>query len=151
MVIWTASVHSPEALLNTIWYLNTKLLGFRGNDESRQLRWGNFKLESDEHSEYVMWNERSTKTRQGCGSASHLRPFSPKMYSTPENPERCPVSVFKVYGSRRPHEMLDPEADFHLAINYTRRADDFIWFKRSPLVSGGGNRSTRRKPPTYGK
>ena len=64
--ICPVGVHSPEALLNTIWYLNTKLLGFRVNDESRQLRWGNFKLESDEHSEYVMWNERSTKTRQGC-------------------------------------------------------------------------------------
>jgi hypothetical protein len=31
---------NPWALQNAMWFLNTKVLGFRGSDENRQLMWG---------------------------------------------------------------------------------------------------------------
>lgn len=95
----------PGQLLNTVWYLNTKYLGFRGNDESRQLKWGDMSVMDDpEHGEYILWNERSTKTRQGSGT--HLRSFQPKMFKNTDCPERCPVMIYKLYGSHRPLESL---------------------------------------------
>ena len=83
----TGSLYCTTCTL-VLWYLNT-----RGNDGSRQLRLGDFKLEGDEQGEYV---------RPRCGTS-----FQPKHvmcsglpviseppvqsqdvgYSTPENPE----------------------------------------------------------------
>ena len=35
---------NPQSLINTVWYFNAKLFGFRGVHESRQLMWGNLTL-----------------------------------------------------------------------------------------------------------
>ncbi|XP_069133285.1 uncharacterized protein [Argopecten irradians] len=57
---------NPHALLNTVWFNNTKLLGFRGCDENRQLKWGDIELKHDETgSEYLEFNERTTKNKRG--------------------------------------------------------------------------------------
>ena len=40
-------MQSAQSLLNTVWYFNTELLGFRGADENRQLRWGTYVLPKD--------------------------------------------------------------------------------------------------------
>ena len=37
---------TPQSLINTAWYFNAKLFGFRGVHESRQLMWGGFNSES---------------------------------------------------------------------------------------------------------
>lgn len=55
------------------------------------------------------------------------------MFTNVENPDRCPVSVYKEYASRRPVECLSPESDYYLAINYNKRPTDFVWYKRAPL------------------
>ena len=37
-------LHSAHALLNTVWYFNTELYGFRGSDENCQLKWVMWRL-----------------------------------------------------------------------------------------------------------
>ncbi|XP_069109437.1 uncharacterized protein KIAA1958-like [Argopecten irradians] len=57
---------NPHALLNTVWFNNTKLLGFRGCDENRQLKWGDIELKHDETgSEYLEFNEKEQQKQEG--------------------------------------------------------------------------------------
>lgn len=127
-------VEGSRQLLNTVWFWNTKLLGFRGSHESRQLKWGDIRLKADENGEeYLEFNERETKTR--TGNSSHIRPFLPKIFPTPDQKgtPKDPVVAYKTYASKRPSLMLNPESPFYLAINYGSKTKSAIWYKCQPL------------------
>ena len=79
----------PETLVHTLWYLATKLLGFRGQHEARQLQWGDMEVKVDHGVEFVEWNKRLSKTRDGIKGP--IRKFPPKMFANVDNPYRCPV------------------------------------------------------------
>ena len=74
--------------------------------------------------------ERGTKTRKGQENG-HQRPFKPKAYASES--ERCPVRFYKIFKSHRPLEMNVPDVPFFLEINYKRRADNDVWYMKSPL------------------
>jgi integrase len=136
-MLWTSGtmgLHSPEALYNMLWYLISKLLGFRGSHESRQLCWGDLKLKTDEDDiEFLEWiSERETKTR--TGNSTHLRAFSPKMYPAAK-PERCPIAAYKKFALNRPQSMLHDDSPFYLAINYKPATDINLWFKAQAMGS----------------
>ena len=104
--LWEVSqlgMSTPSQLMNTLWYFNTKLLGFRGSHESRQLlnRGGGYiALVCDVNGKkWLELNERETKTRTGNGT--HLRPFKPKMFVNPTCEERCPIRAYKLYAAKR--------------------------------------------------
>lgn len=121
----------PEALLSTVWFHTTKLLGFRGAHESRQLRWGDFEIVYENQAvAFIKWNERTTKTRDG--NSTHRRAFDPKLFPG-ENPARCPVNAFMKYGSKRPIEFCNDDSPFYLGINYNRPSDDSPFFKKIPM------------------
>ena len=57
-------VSSTESLLNTVWLNNTIHFGMHGCQEHRDLCWGDVKLCKDaQGNEYLVYNERHTKTR----------------------------------------------------------------------------------------
>ena len=120
--------HSPRALRASLWYLTTKCLGMRGRQESRQLKWGDFTRKTDEWgNEFLEFNERTTKTRQGLGDN---RPFHPKMWANCRNPERCPLYLYKEYERHRPYDMREPESPFYLGVNFKRVPSAECWFQR---------------------
>ena len=92
----------PETLLNTVWYLTTKMLGFRGNHEARQLKWGDFEMvTSDSRAEdYLQWSERLSKTRQGDENQQGAREFPPKVFPNVQQPDRCPILFFKLFEAK---------------------------------------------------
>ena len=124
---------NPKCLQNAIWFLNTKVLGFRGSDESRQLKWGDITLESDLHGkEYLKFTERSTKTR--TGENSDVRAYQPCLYQNQENTEQCPVRLYKLYRARRSQNMLDSEAPFYLTVNHQGwNKTSGRWYKDEPM------------------
>ncbi len=93
----TLGIYNPESLLHTMWYYTTKLLGFKGFHEARQLKWGDFTNINDENNEirYIQRNEWETKSRNGTDSSN--RAFSPKPFPDEENPDRCPVRAYLAY------------------------------------------------------
>jgi len=124
---------SPESLLHALWYLVTKLLGFRGCQEARQLMWGDFAFKKDSDGiEFVEWHtERETKTRKGVGS---VRAFTPKLFPNKKDQYRCPVNLMHIYECLRPASMLAPDSPFFLAINYAGwEKDGGAWYKNSPM------------------
>lgn len=133
-LLWTSGElgdSSPNSLQNAVWFNNTKFLGFRGNQESWQLHWGDFRAGSDSGVRYIAWNERTTKTRQGSGS--HIRSFEPKIWENLENAARCPVRLFDVFASHRPQEALSPDYPFYLSINHCRSAGAHVWYMRGKM------------------
>lgn len=124
--------HSPQSLFNTVWYFNTKLFGFRGGHETRQMMWGDITLKKDEKGdEYLEFNERLSKTRQGNSS---VRAFAPKAFGNLDNPDRCPVRAYKLYRKHRPSQYLHPESPFYVAVNHSWLPHSTSpWFKNSPV------------------
>jgi hypothetical protein len=105
-VLWEANKlgkNSPESLVNTIWWILTQYFGLRGRQEHHSMKVDDFAVRKDDDGqEYVEFAEGMTKTRGG-GLSKKSRDFSPKMFAT--GGERCPVSLFKEYLSRRPQQM----------------------------------------------
>ena len=60
-------IHSPRALLNTIWMNNCTFFGMRPGKELRDLCWGDLQLKTDwEGNRFIEFNiERQTKRRTG--------------------------------------------------------------------------------------
>ena len=59
---------------------------------------------SDEGIEYITFAEGITKTRQN-GLREKSRGIIPKMFAT--GTDRCPVTIFKLYLSKRPFEFKE--------------------------------------------
>ena len=79
--------------------------------------------------------ERGTKTRTGEtieSTNADARSFKPKMWATPENPDMCPVALFKKFFRHRPAKMCTSDSPFYLAINH-KRAEYSLWYKKQPL------------------
>ena len=88
-----------------------------------------FTKKGETGNEVLIWrSERGSRTRRGNGDA---RAFYNTAQAT--NNERYPVRYYKKFRSHRPAEMNNADSPFYLAINYQRRADNSIWYLKTPL------------------
>ena len=131
-LLWTTAAlgdATASSTQNTMWYLFSKLFGWRGRDESRQLCWGDVTLTLDESGTGVLsFNERTTKTRSGQAGGS-LREFVPKIW--PNNTTaRCPIAIYKKFESKRPAKCKSPDFPFFLTICH-RPGDE--WYFPVPM------------------
>ena len=108
---------SPEALIQTMWWLLTQHFGLRGRQEHHGMRLDDFRI-----------LEGPTKTRQ-AGLNAKSRSFQPKMFLT--GGERCPVALFREFIRRRP-STVQQSGPFYLAIKTNRHGDDETWYKAQP-------------------
>ena len=120
-------ISGGEQLQNFIWYSVTKGFGFRGVQESKSLKWGDVTLKTGETGEFIEFNERTTKTRNG---ESGHRAFQPKIFAT--NTDKCPVTAYKLFAKKRPESMLLPDAPFFIS-PITSPINDEIWYKNLPM------------------
>ena len=96
-----------------MWWILIQQFGLRGRQEHHSMSVEDFKLCKDDcGTEYVIFNENPTKTRQG-GLNTKRRLVLPKMFATVG--PRCPVALFKEYLSRRPAE-IRKTGPFYLAV-----------------------------------
>ena len=132
-VLWKESKFgstTPEALVNTMWWLLTQHFGLRGRQEHHDVKVDDFQLCKDDNGvEFVQFTEGQTKTRQGGLRTKH-RDFQPRMFAA--GGERCPVALFKQFVSRRPQN-LKTTGPFYLSIKTNRKPDDNVWFKVQPM------------------
>ena len=127
-------ISNAEALLNTMWFMNTKHFGLRGCDEHRCMKWGDVQLLTDVNgAEYLEYSERQTKTRTGA-EPRNVRAVKPKAYSLANgSPDRDRVFVCKVYSEKRPSSMTESDSPFYLGINHTKNPTEKPWFKASAM------------------
>ena len=64
--------------------------------------WGDITLKRDDGSrEYLEFSERQTKTGTG-ENPRDIRTVKPKLWTNMNNPDRCPIKVYKKYAEIRP-------------------------------------------------
>ena len=81
----------------------------------------------ENNTEYVEFIENSTKTRQS-GLSSKPRSFLPKMFAT--GGDRCPVTIFKEFLSRRPPEIRTTGPLYLFCVS---NPSSQVWYKRQPM------------------
>ena len=127
----TLGGHSPNSILNTLWLYNS--LGFilRGSQEHRAMCWGDVQLGKDEDgTEYLTFNERQTKTRQG--DTTDIRAVPPTLWANEDDEDRCPIKIYKLYRDKRPADFNGDDDPFYLAAT-TRFNGQGSWFMRQPV------------------
>jgi hypothetical protein len=96
---------------------------------------GDIKLAVDDSGhEFLEFQERQTKTRQGTNPRD-VRVVKPKMWANVDDPARCPVNIYKIYASHRPVDYSKPTDPFYIA-THTKQAvmrPGEQWFKRQPI------------------
>ena len=107
--------------------------GFRGRQETRDMKRSDMKEGSDDTGTFLEFRERVTKTRNGV--KNNARAFRPRAYANEENPRRCPVMLYRAYASHRPLPMMHDDAPFYLAVNNMTKdlANARKWYKCSAL------------------
>ena len=79
------------------------------------------------NTEYVEFIKNLTKTRQS-GLSAKPRSFLPKMFAT--RGDRCPVTIFKEFLSRRPPEILITGP---LYLSCVSNPSSQLWYKQQPM------------------
>ncbi|XP_053393690.1 uncharacterized protein LOC128555440 [Mercenaria mercenaria] len=98
------------------------------------LRWGDIQLETGSDGiEYLRLQERQTKTRTGS-NVHDVRQITPKIFATADDPERCPVGMYKLYKSKRPQTFCEPDHPFYIAPRTSSQTiDNNTWFMKIKL------------------
>ena len=99
-----------------------------------------------------MWNaETATEDCHGLDDLSERWVFYPTSQTIDH--ERFPVKCYKIFKSRRPAEMNEPESSFYLTIKHQQNPGDNYWYKNShlgknevgkPLLKAAQNNFVRR-------
>ena len=135
-------ISSAEALINTVWLMNSIHFGLRGCDDYHQMCWSDVKLLRDaDGTEYLECSEHQTKKRSG-EEPRNIRLVKPKAFAWPDGPpEKDPVFVYKFYSEKRPSSMQTVEVPYYLSINHGKDSST-CWFKASLM---GVNKNNGRK------
>ena len=130
-ILWQAGKlgkSSPVSLVHTMWFLNIQYFGLRGVQEHTTMTMEIFFRKVDDNGTvYIEFLEDPTKCRGG-GLNATKRVTDTKMFAT--GGERCPVSFFDFYVSKRPVELqntgrfyLIPKGDI----------TDEVWFSKRQM------------------
>ena len=113
--------------------------------------WGGGHTDDNGH-EYLTFNDRQTKTRTGS-NLRDIRAVKPKLWANQDNPERCPVRIFKRYSEKRPSGFSAKTDPFYLASSTKLLhvpSPDEQWFKRQPVGINKLGSMMRRMVKCYG-
>ena len=141
------STNDAAGLQRGLWYMIAINCGFRGNDESKKLRWGDIVSveESSTERAHLVWvKERGTKTRDGRESET-ARQIRGTLYATGGN--RCPIQWYKMFASHRPDAMKAVGSPFFLGIDHSKKSTDTLWY----LCKGMGINSLSKILPNAKK
>ena len=82
---------------------------------------------------YLEFSERQTKKRTG-ENPRDIRTVKPKHLANMNNPDRCPIIIYKKYAEIRPTGFSEPNHPFFIATTTVHHpSPQEIWFKRNPV------------------
>jgi len=135
--LWKADqlgTSTPDSILQTLWLYTTIHFGLRGCQEHRDMCWGDVTLKHDgDGREFLEFSERQTKTRTG-DNPRDIRTVKPKLWANVNNPDRCPIRIYKLYAEKRPTGFSEPSSPFYVAATTIHHpSPQETWFKRNPI------------------
>ena len=133
--LWTTGqlgMHTPQALLDTMFYLIGVSFGLRGGQEHRQLRWNPPQITvvavSGER-KHLLYVEDVSKNNCGGLKMRKVQPKHVIQHENLEKPDRCIVRVFEEYSRRCPPNR--PDSSFYLKPLVKPKGD--IWYAAVPV------------------
>ena len=133
--LWQAKVlgdHNPQALLNTMIYMNGVYFALRSGAEHRQLRHKPCQIQvmdGEGDRPYLEYSEDVSKNHPGGLKHRKTMPKIVQHYGNPDNPERCFVRLFKLYNYLCPTNR--PDNTFYLSPLSNPKPT--CWYLRAPL------------------
>ena len=124
--------HSPQALLNSVFFFNGVCFALRSGDEHRRLRFKECQIQVVEkpgERAYLLYTEDSSKNNQGGLKGRKLKTKEVVHHENTSTPSRCPVRLFRLYNSLCPKDR--PENAFYLQPLKKPKQD--CWFATKPL------------------
>lgn len=140
-ILWKSKVlgkDSPFAIIFSLWYHMTLLMGLRGRDEHRRMTFGDIQLKKNGLDvEYLEFQERASKTRDGA-TADDSRSTKPKIFCScaTQGANKCIIEIYKEFVLRRPDDYCKKEDPFYIQSktdNQIKSSGTAVWFKREPL------------------
>ena len=133
--LWTTGqlrMHTPQALLDTIFYLIGASFGLRGGQEHCQLRWNPPQITvvavSGER-KHLLYVEDVSKNSGGGLKMRKVQPKHVIQHKNLEKPDRCIVRVFEEYSRRCPPNR--PKSSFYLKPLVKLKGE--IWYDAVPF------------------
>ena len=121
--------HTPQALLNTIIFMNWVYFALRSGKEHRELRHESSQIQRDGERPYLEYTEDESKNRPGGLRGRHIARKVVKHHANLSNPDRCFVRLFCLYQSHCPS---NPKCNsFYLKPLKTPTRK--LWYSREPL------------------
>ena len=134
-VLWEKGLlgdHSPQALLNTIVYMNGLYFALRSGREHRDLRFSSSQIEVVEREgerAYLLYTEDDSKNHPGGLRGRRIQRKVVKHHANDDNPSRCFVRLFKLYKSLCPSS---PKRNA-LYLQPLKKPSSSCWYSREPL------------------
>lgn len=122
--------HSPEILLFTVLYLNTKHFGLRVGTIHRQLAFAYFRFTEERSNNAALLCHLPGHLFGGGGEASTTL----RLDVNEDCPARCPVALFRSYFSHCPPQVRNSDDMFYLIPSY-RLGQSEYWFSDTAMES----------------
>lgn len=137
--------HSPVALLNTLFYFNTKYFGLKTVEQHLRLSFGTVFRQWKKNS-VTMENKACLRYQVSslCGADSEDKittgkrkheddePVFEQIENT-ANPSRCPVKMFECYLSKSPQNLNQRTDVFYLQPECSSSTDSPVWYTSTSL------------------
>lgn len=123
---------NPQALVDTMLFMNGLYFALRSGEEHRQLRFDPCQIELVEQPgqrSYLKYTEDISKNRPGGLKGRKTKPKVVIHHANEENPERCFVQLFKMYNSLCPHDR--PKDAFYLQPLKNMKPN--CWYSSKPI------------------
>ena len=144
--LWEKGVlgdHSPQALLNTVFYQNGVNFALRSGGKHRQLRFKNCQIwvvEKPGQRTFLEYNEDVSKNNPRGLKGRKTRPKTVVQHGNLENPAWCPVRIFKLHSQLCPSTR--PDDAFHLQPLTKPSAD--CWYSSKNIGHNSLNKMVMR-------
>ncbi|NXC41287.1 ZMYM2 protein, partial [Penelope pileata] len=98
------------------------------HSQRQNLYWGQLVLRKDEAGlEYLEW-------KSDLGAGETTGESTPYLFARPDNPDNCPVQVYKKYAEKRPGDMLHDYDPLYLSPKRMYSMWDQVWYSRKSLT-----------------
>ena len=123
---------NPQALVDTMLFMNGLYFALRSGDEHRQLRFDPCQIQLVERTgqrSHLQYTEDISKNRPGGLKGRKMKPKVVMHHANETNTERCFVHLFKLYNSLCPPER--PKGAFYL--QPLSKPEPNCWFSTKPI------------------
>ncbi|ESN94565.1 hypothetical protein HELRODRAFT_107834 [Helobdella robusta] len=136
--------HTPQTLLNTLIYFNTKHFLLDSVDAHMNLSFAAIERGSDKTTDGQIVKKITLKQAVSFRELKTLPEQEYTQHELPDDPARCPVKLFDFYLSRCPEVIRQHSRLFYLTPELSSRPENPIWFSTMALSRGALNKMINR-------